>query len=120
LGSQPSWIRVWRRSRGHEQATNFVDDHIRRSTYGEVPDPENLPASSPKFGVYAPVACHIALDLAVPVVAGASGLVPGRMTVPEGSIDEYRGPQARPGDVRSSRCASIVAAPSTQAGSIQR
>jgi hypothetical protein len=79
----------------------------------EVPDAHDRPAVSPKLAIDPSVSGYVSSDLLVPVSPGATGAMPGRVAVPEGSIDEHGDLECRPCDVWTAGCTGVVAAPAS-------
>jgi hypothetical protein len=99
---------------------NPSDDPLKVFANLKVPDSQHRPTAVTKFSIYAAVSCNVLLDLSVPIVTRPARFMSRGMSMPKRAIHEDSDSTRWPSNIRTSRCPLIVAAPTSEAASIER
>lgn len=86
----------------------------------EVPDSQHFPTAVTKFSINAAVSRNVPLDLSVPIFTRPTRLMSRGMSMPKGAIHEDSDSASWPSNIRTSRCPLVVAAPTSEAATVER
>lgn len=99
---------------------NPSDDPLKVFANLEVPDSQHFPIAVAKFSINAAVSCNVLLDLSVPIFARPAWLMSRGMSMPKGAVHEDSDSACWPSNIRTPRCSLVVAAPTSEAATVER